>query len=52
VTEISLKSFSNSRDVKAAVDKIAQKGGLSNVGKRSSCPEERHMKAFCQRLKV
>ncbi|CAL8367156.1 unnamed protein product [Gadus morhua 'NCC'] len=36
VTEISLKSFSNSRDVKAAVDKIAQKGGLSNVGKALS----------------
>ncbi|XP_041644971.1 vitrin [Cheilinus undulatus] len=33
VTEISLKSFSNSREVKSAVDKIVQKGGLSNVGK-------------------
>ncbi|XP_030604279.1 vitrin isoform X5 [Archocentrus centrarchus] len=33
VTEISLKSHSNSREVKTAIDKIAQKGGLSNVGK-------------------
>ncbi|XP_060895377.1 vitrin isoform X2 [Labrus mixtus] len=33
VTEISLKSYSNSREVKSAVDKIVQKGGLSNVGK-------------------
>ncbi|XP_034538452.1 vitrin isoform X2 [Notolabrus celidotus] len=33
VTEISLKSHSNSREVKSAVDKIVQKGGLSNVGK-------------------
>ncbi|KAM6956314.1 vitrin [Aplochiton taeniatus] len=33
VTEMSLKAFSNSRDVKTAVDKITQKGGLSNVGK-------------------
>lgn len=32
MTEISLKSYSNSRDVKSAVDKIMQKGGLSNVG--------------------
>ncbi|XP_065815867.1 vitrin [Labrus bergylta] len=30
VTEISLKSYSNSREVKSAVDKIVQKGGLSN----------------------
>ncbi|XP_034040491.1 vitrin isoform X2 [Thalassophryne amazonica] len=36
VTEISLKTFSNSRDVKSAVDKIVQKGGLSNVGKALS----------------
>lgn len=36
VTEISLKSYSNSRDVKSAVDKIMQKGGLSNVGKALS----------------
>ncbi|KAI3363059.1 hypothetical protein L3Q82_011721 [Scortum barcoo] len=33
VTEISLKSYSNSREVKSAIDKIMQKGGLSNVGK-------------------
>ncbi|CAJ1067701.1 vitrin [Xyrichtys novacula] len=33
VTEISLKSYSSSREVKSAVDKIVQKGGLSNVGK-------------------
>uniref|UniRef100_UPI0037E96BD2 vitrin isoform X6 n=1 Tax=Semicossyphus pulcher TaxID=241346 RepID=UPI0037E96BD2 len=33
VTEISLKSYSNSREMKSAVDKIVQKGGLSNVGK-------------------
>ncbi|XP_035519942.1 vitrin [Morone saxatilis] len=33
VTEISLKSYSNSKEVKSAVDKIVQKGGLSNVGK-------------------
>lgn len=32
VTEISLKSYANSREVKAGVDKIVQKGGLSNVG--------------------
>lgn len=36
VTEISLKSYSNSRDVKSAVDKIVQKGGMSNVGKALS----------------
>ncbi|XP_057703691.1 vitrin isoform X2 [Corythoichthys intestinalis] len=36
VTEISLKSYSNSRDVKASIAKIAQKGGLSNVGKALS----------------
>ncbi|XP_036980770.1 vitrin isoform X8 [Acanthopagrus latus] len=33
VTELSLKSYTNSREVKSAVDKIVQKGGLSNVGK-------------------
>ncbi|XP_051936752.1 vitrin isoform X8 [Hippocampus zosterae] len=33
VTEISLKSYSNSRDVKTSITKIAQKGGVSNVGK-------------------
>ncbi|KAM8852321.1 vitrin isoform 2-T2 [Synchiropus picturatus] len=36
VTEISLKSYSNSRDVKSNIDKIVQKGGLSNVGKALS----------------
>uniref|UniRef100_A0A8C6SXY6 Cochlin n=1 Tax=Neogobius melanostomus TaxID=47308 RepID=A0A8C6SXY6_9GOBI len=36
ITEISLKSYSSSRDVKAAVDKITQKGGQSNVGKALS----------------
>ncbi|XP_008302863.1 vitrin isoform X4 [Stegastes partitus] len=36
VTEISLKSYSNSRELKSAVDKIVQKGGLSNVGKALS----------------
>ncbi|KAG9344265.1 hypothetical protein JZ751_010934 [Albula glossodonta] len=33
VTEISLKAHSSSRDLKPAIDKIIQKGGLSNVGK-------------------
>ncbi|XP_041803120.1 vitrin isoform X2 [Chelmon rostratus] len=33
VTEISLKSYSSSREVKSAIDKVVQKGGLSNVGK-------------------
>ncbi|XP_047459336.1 vitrin isoform X7 [Mugil cephalus] len=36
VTEISLKSYSSSRDVKSGIDKIVQKGGLSNVGKALS----------------
>ncbi|XP_053292779.1 vitrin isoform X2 [Pleuronectes platessa] len=36
VTEISLKSHSNSRELRSAVDKIVQKGGLSNVGKALS----------------
>ncbi|KAJ0066755.1 hypothetical protein NL108_002313, partial [Boleophthalmus pectinirostris] len=36
VTEISLKSYSNSRDMKSAVEKIVQKGGQSNVGKALS----------------
>ncbi|XP_028279986.1 vitrin isoform X6 [Parambassis ranga] len=36
VTELSLKSHSNSKDVKSAIDKIVQKGGLSNVGKALS----------------
>ncbi|KAJ8412772.1 hypothetical protein AAFF_G00117230 [Aldrovandia affinis] len=33
VTEISLKAHSSSKDLKPAIDKIVQKGGLSNVGK-------------------
>ncbi|XP_028983630.1 vitrin isoform X8 [Betta splendens] len=36
VTEINLKSHSSSREIKAAIDKIVQKGGLSNVGKALS----------------
>lgn len=32
VTEIGLNSHSSSREVKSAIDKIVQKGGLSNVG--------------------
>lgn len=32
VTEISLNTLSGSRELKAAIDKIVQKGGLSNVG--------------------
>ncbi|KAM3605638.1 uncharacterized protein V6R79_002381 [Siganus canaliculatus] len=36
VTEISLKSYSSSREVKSGIDKIVQKGGLSNVGKALS----------------
>ncbi|KAM4599682.1 vitrin-like isoform 2-T2 [Fundulus diaphanus] len=36
VTEISLRTYSSSRDVKSAIDKIVQKGGLSNVGKALS----------------
>ncbi|KAM6916072.1 vitrin isoform 2-T2 [Xenentodon cancila] len=36
VTELSLRTYSNSREVKSAVDKIVQKGGLSNVGKALS----------------
>lgn len=36
VTEFSLKTHSSSRELKAAIDKIVQKGGLSNVGKRPS----------------
>ncbi|XP_024916836.1 vitrin isoform X2 [Cynoglossus semilaevis] len=36
VTEISLKTYSNSREVKSAIEKIVQKGGLSNVGKALS----------------
>ncbi|KAM9847891.1 vitrin isoform 2-T2 [Aulostomus maculatus] len=36
VTESSLKSYSNSKDVKSSIEKIVQKGGLSNVGKALS----------------
>ncbi|XP_048863462.1 vitrin isoform X2 [Brienomyrus brachyistius] len=33
VTEFSLKAHTSSKDLKPAIDKIVQKGGLSNVGK-------------------
>ncbi|XP_075875057.1 vitrin isoform X14 [Nelusetta ayraudi] len=33
VTEVSLNTLSGSRELKSAIDKIVQKGGLSNVGK-------------------
>ncbi|XP_060720357.1 vitrin isoform X2 [Tachysurus vachellii] len=36
VTEFSLRQFHNSKELKPAIDKIAQKGGLSNVGKALS----------------
>uniref|UniRef100_A0AAY4C4C5 Cochlin n=1 Tax=Denticeps clupeoides TaxID=299321 RepID=A0AAY4C4C5_9TELE len=36
VTEFSLKAYASSRDLKPAIDKIIQKGGLSNVGKALS----------------
>ncbi|KAF7219708.1 transcript variant X9 [Nothobranchius furzeri] len=36
VTEFSLRTHSSSREVKSAIDKISQKGGLSNVGKALS----------------
>ncbi|XP_037534127.1 vitrin isoform X1 [Nematolebias whitei] len=36
VTEISLRTYSSSREVRSAIDKIVQKGGLSNVGKALS----------------
>ncbi|XP_072526198.1 vitrin [Salminus brasiliensis] len=36
VTEFSLRQYSNSKDLKPAIDKIVQKGGLSNVGKALS----------------
>ncbi|XP_067277571.1 vitrin isoform X7 [Pseudorasbora parva] len=36
VTEFSLKQFSSSSDVKPAINKITQKGGLSHVGKALS----------------
>ncbi|XP_074844644.1 vitrin [Carettochelys insculpta] len=35
-TEFYLKTYANSRDVKNAIEKIPQKGGLSNVGKALS----------------
>ncbi|XP_037829385.1 vitrin isoform X6 [Kryptolebias marmoratus] len=36
VTEFSLRTYSSSREVKSAMEKIVQKGGLSNVGKALS----------------
>ncbi|XP_047672545.1 vitrin isoform X2 [Tachysurus fulvidraco] len=36
VTEFGLRQFYNSKELKPAIDKIAQKGGLSNVGKALS----------------
>ncbi|KAM9450150.1 vitrin isoform 5-T5 [Clarias gariepinus] len=36
VTEFGLRQFSSSKDLKPAIDKIVQKGGLSNVGKALS----------------
>ncbi|XP_066518324.1 vitrin isoform X2 [Hoplias malabaricus] len=36
VTEFSLHQFSSSKEVKPAIDKIVQKGGMSNVGKALS----------------
>ncbi|KAJ8365952.1 hypothetical protein SKAU_G00147830 [Synaphobranchus kaupii] len=42
VTEISLKAFPNSRDLKAAITNINQKGGLSNVGKALSYINEHY----------
>ncbi|RMC12616.1 hypothetical protein DUI87_10139 [Hirundo rustica rustica] len=35
-TEFNLKSYTNSKDLKNAIEKIQQKGGLSNVGKALS----------------
>lgn len=32
-TEFNLKTYVNSKDVRNAIEKIAQKGGLSNVGR-------------------
>uniref|UniRef100_A0A8C6WKC4 Cochlin n=1 Tax=Neogobius melanostomus TaxID=47308 RepID=A0A8C6WKC4_9GOBI len=48
ITEISLKSYSSSRDVKAAVDKITQKGGQSNVGE--SAPLRRKALSYINKL--
>ncbi|TSP25435.1 Vitrin [Bagarius yarrelli] len=36
VTEFGLRQFSSSKDLNLAIDKIVQKGGLSNVGKALS----------------
>ncbi|XP_051503412.1 vitrin-like isoform X9 [Myxocyprinus asiaticus] len=36
VTEFSLRQFSNSKDLKSAINKIVQKGGASNIGKALS----------------
>ncbi|RXM36309.1 Vitrin [Acipenser ruthenus] len=36
VTEFNLKSYSSSRELKPVIEKIVQKGGLSNVGKALS----------------
>ncbi|XP_061482392.1 vitrin [Rhineura floridana] len=35
-TEFNLKTYANSKDLKNAIDKILQKGGLSNVGRALS----------------
>ncbi|NXF21413.1 VITRN protein, partial [Rhodinocichla rosea] len=35
-TEFNLKTYANSKDLRNAIDKIQQKGGLSNVGKALS----------------
>ncbi|XP_015671490.1 vitrin [Protobothrops mucrosquamatus] len=35
-TEFNLKAYSNTKDLKNAIEKISQKGGLSNVGKALS----------------
>ncbi|XP_062428070.1 vitrin [Rhea pennata] len=35
-TEFNLKTYANSKDVRSAIEKISQKGGLSNVGKALS----------------
>ncbi|XP_013929037.1 PREDICTED: vitrin [Thamnophis sirtalis] len=35
-TEFNLKAYANSKDLKNAIEKISQKGGLSNVGKALS----------------
>ncbi|KFR04787.1 Vitrin, partial [Nipponia nippon] len=35
-TEFNLKTYANSKDLRNAIEKIAQKGGLSNIGKALS----------------